>query len=419
MSQQTTGRNRELEDAFNVFNRMSLQLESSYRDLEHQVAGLTEELAARGERLLQLAEKKERLANRLALLLETLPGGVVVLNTLGMVEECNPAALALLGKPLLGEFWRAVMQRACVPQTDADATDIKLNNGRQITLSARALSSEPGQILLLTDVTETRALQQLAHRQQRLAAMGEMAASLAHQIRTPLATALLYLSHLTRPQQTDTERVRVTDKIRARLRHLESLVNEMLVFARGGAHGVELVAIDAVLSELRQTLAPQLQAAQATLQIDCALADAVVQGSHAALVGALLNLATNALQSCGRGARLSLKLVQRSVGQLELTLQDNGPGIPADRIEHIFEPFFTTRADGTGLGLAVVRAVAEAHHGSVWARSTPGQGACFGLRLPCQRIASSMCRSDFCNAAIPVSPPLAQLTCRNEVRGQS
>lgn len=415
MNQHPTGRNRALEDAFNVFSRMSLQLEASYRDLEHQVAGLTAELAAaRNERLLQLAEK-ERLANRLALLLETLPGGVVVLTPQGMVEECNPAALALLGEPLLGECWCAVVQRACVPQTAADATDIKLNNGREITLSARALSSEPGQILLLTDVTETRALQQLAHRQQRLASMGEMAASLAHQIRTPLATALLYVSHLAHPQQTDAERVRVSEKIRGRLRHLESLVNEILVFARGGAHGVERVSIDAVLSELRQTIEPQLQAAHATLEIDGALTDAVVVGSHAALVGALLNLATNALQSCGAGAHLVLNVIQRSAGQLELTLQDNGPGIPADRIDHVFDPFFTTRADGTGLGLAVVRAVVEAHHGSVWARSAPGQGACFGLRLPYQTAVAGPRRADYCPAELPISALPAQFNCRNQV----
>lgn len=385
MTQQTTGRNRELEDAFNVFNRMSLQLESSYRDLEHQVAGLTAELAAaRSERLRQLAEK-ERLANRLALLLETLPGGVVVLDAQGRVQECNPAALALLGEPLLGQFWRAVMQRACVPQTGAEDTDIKLVNGRQITLSARALGTEPGQILLLTDVTETRALQHLVDRQQRLSAMGEMAASLAHQIRTPLATALLYLSHLNHPQQSEADRQRVIDKIRARLRHLEGMVNDMLLFARGGASNVEAVAIDAVLVELRQTLEPQLQAAQGELLIDCVTPGAIVQGSHAALTGALLNLATNAIQSSGQGVRLKIKVATRLPDQLELSVTDNGPGIPAESIERIFEPFFTTRPDGTGLGLAVVRAVAEAHHGTVWVDSKPGQGACFGLRMPCQR----------------------------------
>lgn len=393
MTQQATGRNRELEDAFNVFNRMSLQLESSYRDLEQQVAGLTAELAAaRSERLRQLAEK-ERLANRLTRLLETLPGGVIVLDAQGVVQECNPVALTLLGEPLLGQLWRDVMQRACSAEYSVDDSDIKLVNGRQITLSARPLGTEPGQILLLTDVTEHRALQNLVNRQQRLSAMGEMAASLAHQIRTPLATALLYLSHLNRPQQAEVERLRVTEKIRTRLRHLEGMVNDMLVFARGGGSGaIEKVGIDSVLDELRQTLEPQLQALNGELDIDNAAPGAVVNGSRAALAGALLNLASNALQSCGRGVRLCIAVRTPLPGRLTLCISDNGPGIPAACIDRIFEPFFTTRPDGTGLGLAVVRAVAEAHHGSVWVDSPPGQGACFGLRLPCQPAAARVSR---------------------------
>jgi len=391
MTQQTTGRNRELEDAFNVFNRMSLQLESSYRDLEQQVAGLTAELAAaRSERLRQLAEK-ERLANRLSRLLETLPGGVIVLDAQGIVQECNPAALTLLGEPLLGQLWRDVMQRACSAEYGVDDNEIKLANGRQITLSARPLGTEPGQILLLTDVTEHRALQNLVNRQQRLSAMGEMAASLAHQIRTPLATALLYLSHLNHPQQA--ERLRVTEKIRARLCHLEGMVNDMLVFARGGGGGaIEKVSIDSVLDELRQTLEPQLQMLRGELVIDNAAPGAVVNGSHAALAGALLNLASNAVQSCGNDVRLRITVRTPQPGRLTLCISDNGPGIPANCIERIFEPFFTTRPDGTGLGLAVVRAVAEAHHGAVWVDSPPGQGACFGLRLPCQPAAARVAR---------------------------
>ena len=392
MTQQTTGRNRELEDAFNVFNRMSLQLESSYRDLEQQVAGLTAELAAaRSERLRQLAEK-ERLANRLSRLLETLPGGVIVLDAQGIVQECNPVALTLLGEPLLGQLWRDVMRRACCAEYGVEDSEIKLANGRQITLSARALGTEPGQILLLTDVTEHRALQNLVNRQQRLSAMGEMAASLAHQIRTPLATALLYLSHLNHPQQAEVERLRVTEKIRARLRHLEGMVNDMLVFARGGTGAIEKFSIDSVLDELRQTLEPQLQMLQGDLHIDNAAPGTIVNGSRAALAGALLNLANNAMQSCGAGARLRITVRTPQPDRLTLSVGDNGPGIPADCIGRIFEPFFTTRPDGTGLGLAVVRAVVEAHHGSVWVDSPPGQGACFGLRLPCQQAGARIAR---------------------------
>jgi len=170
------------------------------------------------------------------------------------------------------------------------------------------------------------------------------------------------------------------------------MVNDMLVFARGGTGAIEKFSIDSVLDELRQTLEPQLQMLQGDLHIDNAAPGTIVNGSRAALAGALLNLANNAMQSCGAGARLRITVRTPQPDRLTLSVGDNGPGIPADCIGRIFEPFFTTRPDGTGLGLAVVRAVVEAHHGSVWVDSPPGQGACFGLRLPCQQAAARIAR---------------------------
>src|SRR5699024_8827775 len=156
---------------------------------------LSRELAAaRDQRLIELAEK-ERLANRLSHLLAALPAGVIVLDAQGVVQTANPAAAELLGSPLEGIAWPAVYGRAVAGAGGADS-ELELNGGRRVTLSSCDLGGEPGRILVLQDVTEARALQALADRRRRLSAMGEMAASLAHQIRTPLASALLYVGHL-------------------------------------------------------------------------------------------------------------------------------------------------------------------------------------------------------------------------------
>jgi two-component system sensor histidine kinase FlrB len=379
MTQPATGRSRQLEDAFNAFSRMSTQLEGSYRELERQVVRLTEELAAaRSERLVQLAEK-ERLANRLERLLETLPGGVVVLDGAGDVVECNPAAIELLGEPLLGMAWRAVSRRAFSTHS-SEGSEVTLDNGRRVSLSVRALGVEPGQIILLSDVTETRTLQNLVQHQQRLSAMGEMAAGLAHQIRTPLAAALLYVSHLQKPMLNDLDRQRAGEKIHARLRHLEHMVNDMLLFARGGNLTLDEIGVDTLLDELSQSLEPHLASANGTLRIVDRSAGLRLSAGRDALLSALLNLATNALQAGGRGARIDLT-AERADNALVLTLADNGPGIDPALVERIFEPFFTTRPDGTGLGLAVVRAIIEAHRGTV--RAVPLEtGAGFVITLP-------------------------------------
>ncbi|MEJ2645059.1 MAG: ATP-binding protein [Gammaproteobacteria bacterium] len=381
MSREATGSARQLQDAFLAFNQMSVQLESSYRELEQRVAELNAELAAaRSERLRQLAEK-ERLANRLELLLEALPGGVVVLDGDGKVREANPAARDLLGEPLIAQGWDTVTRRAFAPRSD-DTHEVTLRDERRITISRRPLGCEPGHILLLHDVTETRALQEAVSRQQRLSAMGQTTAALAHQIRTPLSAALLYAAHLGRADLQCTDRERFSAKLLARLRQLDHMVNDMLQFARGGSADSELVLLPELLNDFTAAIEPHLQSVGGACTINNLVGDGRLYGNRQALSGALLNLATNALQACESRPELSLTVRDANDATLAFELQDNGPGIPEELLPRIFEPFFTTRPDGTGLGLAVVQTVVHAHHGAIEVRSHAGVGTTFLLSLP-------------------------------------
>ncbi|MEO6697531.1 MAG: ATP-binding protein, partial [Gammaproteobacteria bacterium] len=346
-----------LEDAFHIFNQVSEQLSASYHILENRVAQLTDELAAaRSERLLQLAEK-ERLVNRLTHLLSVLPAAVVVLNGIGRIHDYNQLAVSLLGEPLLGLNWAAVAARAFAPEL-GEGQELLLRDGRRVSLSTSSLGAEPGQILLLRDVTELHALQEGLSRHQRLSAMGEMVAALAHQIRTPLSAALLYTSQLASPQQDNFDHRQYANKTLSRLRHLERLVNDMLVFAKGGHLGTDEIEVAALLQDLQQAMDAPLSAAGCGLQVLDEAAGAKLLGNREALLSAMQNLVSNAIQACGKGGRLQL-LAQtvcdpQGAESVNLLLSDNGPGIPIAAQERIFEPFFTTRAQGTGLGLAVV-----------------------------------------------------------------
>ncbi len=369
-----------LADAFRAFNDLSAQLAASYRELEARVAQLSAELAAaRSERLRQLAEK-ERLAERLERLLEALPGGVVVLDREGVVREANAGALAFLGEPLVGEAWTAVCARAFTPASRGG--EVVLRDGRQLSLSQRHLEADGGQIVLLQDVTDSRALQDLRARQERLGAMGEMAAALAHQIRTPLASALLYAAHLSRPDLGADDRRRFGTRLTERLRHLERLVNDMLAYARGGCFGVEELGAGDLARELRRVVEAQVLARRASLAIEDEAGGARVRGSRDALVGALANLVGNALEAGGDGTRVLVRFESTPSGGLRCQVRDDGPGIPEKLRERVFEPFFTTRAAGTGLGLAVVRAVVEAHGGRARAAAAPEGGALVEIELP-------------------------------------
>lgn len=371
-----------LEDAFHIFSQVSERLTESYHLLEQRVAELTDELAAaRDERLQQLAEK-ERLAHRLQSLLGALPAGVVVLDGNGVIQECNPVATALLGAALVGEKWTEVTARLFVGAAQLDAT---LRDGRQLSMSTCDLGVEPGRIILLQDVTETRRLQDLLSHHQRLSAMGEMVARVAHQIRTPLTSAMLYASMLRKsPAFEPAERVQCAEKVLSRLRQLERTVNDMLVYARGGEFAHQPIAVAALLDELRQALELQLQQTGGHIDIVGTGENLTIDGVRDVLLGALLNIVTNAIQAADGPVRLRIETRRHADGGVELRIGDNGPGI-ADDIKHkIFEPFFTTRGTGTGLGLAVVRAVMEGHRGTVAVESQVGSGATFVLTFPAQ-----------------------------------
>jgi two-component system sensor histidine kinase FlrB len=376
-------RSHELEQAFGVFSQVSDRLAASYQTLELRVAQLSDELSAARAAQARSQDESGRLANRLGHLLGALPAGVVVLDRTGRVQECNPAAVELLGEPLAGCSWAEVIARAFAPRPH-DGHEISLRDGRLVSVATRALDPEPGQIVLLTDLSSTRRLQQQLARHERLAALGETLAGLAHQVRTPLASALLYVSHLTRPQLADAERQRVAGKIRARLKHLEQLVSDLLLFARGGASVVTPLEIAPLLAEVAQTVESPLGAAGCRLTLDERAPGAMVLGNREALAGALLNLLNNAV-AASEGGGENTQGAQHEDGRLAQRVRDNGPGIAPELQARLFEPFFTTRAEGTGLGLAVVQAVAQAHGGDAWVESAPGQGATFWLRLPLQQ----------------------------------
>lgn len=372
---------RELEEAFSTFNRLSEQLSSSYHDLEERVDELNEELAVAHSEKLEHYKEKERLAERLDSLLSALPAGVVVMDGTGRIAEANPAAIELLGEPLSGELWRDVIARAFEPNA-GNGVDLQLRSGRLISLSTCPLGSEPGQILMINDVTDGRVLQEKMNQHKRLTAMGEMVASLAHQIRTPLSSATLYLSHLRQPLE-ETKRIKFTDKVSASIKHLEKLVSDMLIFARGEMGGGEAVPVSELIDALVHNLDAELDNSQTELVLEDDAGGTLVRCNRDILASAILNLASNAIQAMGSGGILTVRTtVERQ--WVDIIVEDTGPGIDAETQARIFEPFYTTRANGTGLGLAVVQAVAKAHQGELWLQSTPGEGSQFGIRLPVQ-----------------------------------
>ena len=367
-----------LEQAFSLFSQMSTQLTDSYSLLEARVTELKGELAVvSAQRMAELAEK-ERLANRLQNLLDLLPGGVIVIDDRGRVREANPAACELLGLPLEGELWRHVITRCFAPRED-DGHEISLIDGRRLSISTRSLDAEPGQLVLLNDLTETRRLQDQLARHERLSSLGRMVASLAHQIRTPLSAALIYASHLTEQQLPVETQQRFAGRLKERLHELEHQVRDMLVFARGELPLTDRIAPKALMQALQAAAQPHVEGI--AMRWQCDIHDGELLCNRDTLVGALLNLIENALQAGTAQVRLKVHVYARG-NTLRLCVSDSGSGIEPRVLERLGEPFFTTKATGTGLGLAVVKAVVRAHQGQLQLHSRLGRGTCALLGLP-------------------------------------
>ena len=370
-------RRSELQAAFLAFGSVSEQLSGAFDALRAQVADLRAELS-------EARAGKEHLAARLSALIKGLPGGVLVLDSDGTIQECNPVARELLGEPLLAQSFAAVLARAAAGAGAGTGEHIELRSGRFANLSRRELHSG-GEVVLLADVTESHLMQVLLTRQQRLLTLGELAAGLAHQIRTPLAAALLYASQMTLPGRTLPDLARCAEKTVGSLKQLDKLVNDMLAFAHGGA-AREAVSVSALLEQVAQWLRPALRRG-VRLTIRTQAPDLMVRANAPSLVSAVLNLATNALQAASADLDLELLARRAAGGRAQIVVSDNGPGVPAHIRERIFEPFFTTRVRGNGIGLAIVKSVVEAHHGSVSLAEAPcgaPAGATFIIDLPAE-----------------------------------
>lgn len=219
-------------------------------------------------------------------------------------------------------------------------------------------------------------------RRERLSALGEMAAQVAHQLRTPLATALLYAGHLARPQLAEIDRTRFAEKTLSRLRYLERLIQDMLLFVKGARLSEDVFPLAQLLEDLIQTIEPHAAARSIGFHLEMPVSGMMLVGDRQAISGALINLLENALQACDSGGAVNVSVGGEGSPFAAFHVEDSGAGIPEAARERLFEPFFTTRGEGSGLGLAIVRQVAEAHRG--WVEWTPRSegGSLFTLYLP-------------------------------------
>lgn len=283
---------------------------------------------------------------------------IIVVSETGVIVKANQSALNLLGEETLqGRRWVEVISKVFRPRND-DGHEISTRDGKRLQVTTVSLSS--GQLIQMNDLTETRLLQDKLSHMERLSSLGRMAASLAHQIRTPLSAAMLYAANLGNANLQPMARKRFQEKLVSRLEALEAQVSDILMFARSNEQTVALIDASQLVEQACNNVTAVLTkgGAQMATQID--EGPMSIMGNATALTGALSNLIANAVEAGAK--RIILKLT-RTKEAVVFSVANDGPRIPDELKEKIFEPFYTSKSSGTGLGLAVVSAVTKVHQG--------------------------------------------------------
>jgi two-component system sensor histidine kinase FlrB len=370
-----------LESTFAVFNQLSNQLADSYQHLEQRVMDLTDELDTVSQQRIDELQEKEQLAQRLEVLINLLPGGVIVLDKHGFIIESNPTAESLLESGLKGRKWRNVIQ-ACIVPKDDDGHEVSNHQGKRISIVTRSLGAE-GQIILLTDQTETRKLQAELSRNERLSALGKMVSTLAHQVRTPLSSAMLYANHLCRDDINSSQRNEFSYKLLNRLHYMERQVRDMLLCVKGDVPITDRVSVNQLQQTLAESIEMPIKGFNARCHWEILVDDnnCAIQCNLDAINGALLNLVNNSLQACNEPAEITIRL-ERKDQQLLISVLDNGSGIEPAIEPQLMTMFFTTKDQGTGIGLSVVRIVTQSHGGHFSLSNRAEGGTCACITLP-------------------------------------
>jgi two-component system, sensor histidine kinase FlrB len=365
-----------LEKAFHAFNQISQHLTDSYQQLEQQVVVLSQQLAESNSKKIQYLSEKEALAQQLEAMVETLPGAVIVLDDNRLVVKANACARDWFQHELIGHSWAEIKAKALINIESIDG-QFKLLSGEVVALSTTRLNGQAAEIVLLTDISHQQALQQRLEQQKRLAEMGKLSASLAHQIRTPLASALLYASQLNSASITAQSQQKFSAKILQQLRLLSSQVTDMLNYAHQGEFIKKSVKLSDFISRVQQTYEEKAVDFIAVFDKDKRL---II--SEDALSGAIANLIDNALDAIDAEGRIVCEFILQPNQGLLISIKDQGVGLSVEQQKHIFDPFYTNKMNGTGLGLAVVKQVVEAHAGRVTCVSEVGLGTTMTLTLP-------------------------------------
>ncbi len=367
-----------LQAAFSSFTQASGVLEQSYSELLEKVHLLSGEL--------------EQTNYYLGSVLDSLPCGVLVLGRDGCVTAANPTARRLLSLSaaltpcnlealLTASRHENELRSFFLSEFEPKELSLNREQGESSVLTcAWSAMRNRERVVVIQDVTEVKRLQDQMRATERLAAMGEMAVELAHEIRNPLSSLELFASLLREEDASAQERGGYLDNLQIGIRSLNTILSNMLCFSKNPTPRRQTIVISDLLAEVFSFLGPLL--ARRHIEIVWDKADCRTLELDPEMMNQVFtNLALNALQALPEGGRIYLRTFDVREG-VTVSIRDDGLGIPKPCQAEIFEPQFSITRNGNGLGLAIVQRLVEAHQGRIAVESREGWGTCFSMTFP-------------------------------------
>ncbi len=387
---------RLLADAFSEFIAASTRLEDSYRDLQAEVALLGSELAARNAALERSLRENEGMRLQLVEILDSMPCGVLVLDGDEKLLRINEEAKRLLRVEGEAEDLTCLAKAAAVDLRPFRAlsgesefampSPCETGEERWVNLRTRHLSescsegeSRARAILILRDISAQKQAEGERESARRAVALAEIAATLAHEIRNPLASLELFVALLAEEPGRTGEWV---EHLRAGLRGLAGTVNNVLAFHGVSGPRLQAVPLAAEIAAAAEFVRPIAEQSGLRLVFFGAGERGEVLASAAGLQQIVLNLVTNAVRHTRAPGEIRITVERAGGERLRLAVADTGSGIAPEHLPRIFEAGWSARGESSGLGLAVCRRIAAQLGTRIAVESVPGRGATFSMELP-------------------------------------
>jgi len=369
---------------------------------------LAESVRSTGARLVQASTQIADLQALNQHVIDSLPSGLATTDSGGRVLTFNRAAELITGRPsaaVIGRPIGEVLQLA--PETvQALTADLGGSRGRrmeghylrdgapmEIGLSAANLETPGGRagyLFTFQDVTEYKKLERDARMQQRLAAVGEMAAGIAHEIRNPLASMSGSIQILRQELPLSSEQGQLMDIVLRESERLNTTIGSFLAYARPQRFSIERFDVRRALNDAALLLRNSSEVQDGHLiEVNVPPAELWYEADEGQIKQIVWNLATNGLRAMPDGGRLFLEAVDRGADGVVITVRDEGVGIPSEELDGLFQPFHGNFAKGSGLGLAIVHRIVSDYNGEIQVSSQPGLGTSVAVHLPARAVVTT------------------------------